>query len=420
MNELPKGWTWKKLGEVCEINPKIPNKLTISDELEIQFLPMKLVEEETGKTNFSETRRYGDVKKGYTAFVDQDVIFAKVTPCMENGKIAVVENLKNGIGFGSSEFHVLRTANSMIPRYLFHFLVQKRTRSEAENSMTGAVGLRRVPKQFLENYPIPLPPLPIQRAIVTKIEEIFSELDHGVAQLKAAQQQLKVYRQAVLKWAFEGKLTGGDVVEGELPEGWKWVRLGEVGKVQLGRQRSPKNVSKDFPTKYIRAANITEGGLDLDDILEMEFNPKDFAQYKLEYGDLVLSEASGSASQVGKPAMWKNEIENCCFQNTVIRLRPKEIASSEYLLSLFKFHYLNGFFAKISGGVGINHLSAGKFSNIEIPLPPLPVQHLIVAEIERRLEGCAQLEAAIGRGLAQAEVLRQGVLKRAFEGGLVV
>jgi restriction endonuclease S subunit len=155
--ELPIGWKNVKVSDVANINPKLPNRETLSKTLEVQFIPMKLVEEIINKIHLNETRRLKEVQKGsYTPFVDGDIIFAKVTPCMENGKIAIVENLKNGIGYGSSEFHVVRCLGEVLKTYLFYFLVQDIFRSEAENAMTGAVGLRRVPKQFIENHDIPL------------------------------------------------------------------------------------------------------------------------------------------------------------------------------------------------------------------------------------------------------------------------
>ncbi|MEJ7828055.1 MAG: restriction endonuclease subunit S, partial [Segetibacter sp.] len=209
-NAIPKNWKWVSIGDVAEINPKIPNRDVISDDLEVQFLPMKLVEELSGKIHLIETRLYGEVKKGYTPFINNDVIFAKVTPCMENGKIAIVDNLKNEIGFGSSEFHVVRSKENLLSKYAFYYVLQQRFRNDAEHAMTGAVGLRRVPIQFIENYKLPLPSFTQQEQIVFKIEELFSELDKGVEELKTAQQQLKVYRQAVLKWAFDGKLTNED------------------------------------------------------------------------------------------------------------------------------------------------------------------------------------------------------------------
>jgi len=201
-------WVECELGDITEINPKITNKNDIDPELEIQFLPMRLVEEISNKIHLHETRKFHEVqKKSYTYFSEGDVIFAKVTPCMENGKIAVANGLKNKIGYGSSEFHVFRSSTVVYNLFLFFFVVQESFRRDTQHEMTGAVGLRRVSENYLSHHRIPLAPLPEQRAIVAKIEELFSDLDKGIADLKKAQEQLKIYRQAVLKKAFEGELT---------------------------------------------------------------------------------------------------------------------------------------------------------------------------------------------------------------------
>lgn len=204
--ESPDGWQCVELKDIAELNPKLPFD-TIPDDLDVSFLPMKLVEEETNKIHLSEFRKYSEVRKGFTPMTDGDVIFAKITPCMENGKIAVVHSLRNKIAFGSTEFHVFRCNHAMINSFLFYFLVQSKVRKEAQQNMSGAVGQRRVPTKYLHGLKIPLPPFPEQQRIVAKIEELFSSLDKGIESLKTAQQQLKVYRQAVLKWAFEGRLT---------------------------------------------------------------------------------------------------------------------------------------------------------------------------------------------------------------------
>lgn len=205
-SSLPPNWSYLPLSDVVDINPRLDKK-QFSDDLAVSFVPMPAVEAESGEIDVSAIRTFGEVKKGYTAFQEGDVLFAKITPCMENGKMAVVPALHNDLGFGSTEFHVLRSSDRVLPKYLYYFVSSKQFRVDAEHNMTGAVGQRRVPTGYLQNIKIPLPPLEQQKSIVAKIEELFSELDNGIAALKTAREQLKVYRQTILKHAFEGKLT---------------------------------------------------------------------------------------------------------------------------------------------------------------------------------------------------------------------
>ncbi|MCW5914222.1 MAG: restriction endonuclease subunit S [Chitinophagaceae bacterium] len=208
--ELPGGWEWKRIIDISNVNPKLPFE-NIPDDLEVSFLPMKLVEEVVNKINLIEFRKYGQVKKGFTPMTDGDVIFAKITPCMENGKIAVVHSLKNKIAFGSTEFHVLRCKQGYFNSYLFYFLVQERIRQKAEQSMTGAVGQRRVPKKFLEELEVPFPPTPSeQQFIVSEIEKRLSVCDKIEESIATSLQQAESLRQSILKKAFEGKLVPQD------------------------------------------------------------------------------------------------------------------------------------------------------------------------------------------------------------------
>ncbi len=206
-DNLPKGWNCVKLREVTKLNPKIEEKNSVKDDLEIQFVPMKLVDEVIDNIHLTEIRKFSEVqKKSYTYFAEGDVIFAKVTPCMENGKIAIAKGLKNGIGYGSSEFHVFRCSSVIQNYYLFYFLVQSVFRRDAQHAMTGAVGLRRVPKKFLEDYAIPLPSLPEQHAIVREIETRLSVCDNMAKNIDEALEKAEALRQSILKKAFEGKL----------------------------------------------------------------------------------------------------------------------------------------------------------------------------------------------------------------------
>lgn len=223
-----------------------------------------------------------------------------------------------------------------------------------------------------------------------------------------------------METASNHKLNGQNPHEANLsplPPGWCWITVGEAGEVRLGRQRSPKNRSANHPTKYIRAANITWDGLDLSDVLDMEFKPKEQETYRLRPGDVVLSEASGSADEVGKPALWNSEIENCCFQNTVIRFRPAK-ADPRFALIAFQHFARNAVFSRVAKGVGIHHLGADRFSAIPFPLPPLNEQRRIVAKIEELFSDLDAAVAALKRAKANLKNYRAAVLKAAVEGKL--
>ena len=203
---VPSSWTSCVLADVTQVNPTLDKSL-FSDDLAVAFVPMPAVEAESGVIDVSELKTFKEVKKGYTPFKAGDVLFAKITPCMENGKMGVVPYLENGLGFGSTEFHVLRCLDGISPQYVYYFVSSQSFRADAERNMTGAVGQRRVPTKWLGATQIPLAPETEQQRIVAKIEELFSELDKGVESLKTARQQLDVYRQSFLKNAVEGKLT---------------------------------------------------------------------------------------------------------------------------------------------------------------------------------------------------------------------
>ena len=166
--ENPMGWAVGRLGEICTINPRNPRakKSGYSDNMVVSFVPMIAVDERAGAITIREERPLAEVSRGYTSFKDGDVLFAKITPCMENGKAALARNLTNGIGRGSTEFYVVRPGDRVLGEYIYHFVRQAWFREEAKRNFTGTAGQQRVPKTFMENALIPLPPLDEQRRIV--------------------------------------------------------------------------------------------------------------------------------------------------------------------------------------------------------------------------------------------------------------
>lgn len=204
--DLPPGWEWATFPEVAEINPRTGFE-AVEDEQVVSFVPMAAVSEEIGKIDLSSDRFFLDVKKGYTRFVENDVIFAKITPCMENGKIAIARGLTNGLACGSTEFHVVRPAVGIAPDYLRYFLVQRSFRQDAERQMQGAVGQKRVSASYLQSSGLPIAPAAEQWRIVEKIDELFSLIEAGEQALARARKLLERYRQSVLNAAVTGELT---------------------------------------------------------------------------------------------------------------------------------------------------------------------------------------------------------------------
>ncbi|MBC6365773.1 restriction endonuclease subunit S [Algoriphagus sp. AK58] len=417
-------WIEVEIAELCELNPRLKNKESISAELEVQFLPMALVEEVANKIHLTETRKFSEVQqKNYTYFAEGDVLFAKVTPCMENGKIAIAKGLKNQIGFGSSEFHVLRPSKAIHESFLFYFLVRSKFRNEAQHEMTGAVGLRRVPKQFLENYHIPLPPLPEQRAIVARIEELFSELDHAVSNLKSAKAKLEIYRQAVLKKAFEGGFTEEFRSENSLPEEWRVFKLEEIVD-NLSQGWSPKciNQASIDPNEWavIKTSAIQHGKFieEENKILPKELVPR--SQHEIKIGDILITRA-GPRERVGVCCEVKKVRPRLINCDKVYRIRlKKSVNLSFFMLKMNSAEFINKIESIKTGGndSGVN-LTQNRLLDLEIELPEIREQIQIVQEMESRLSVADKLAETIQTNLQKSEALRQSILKKAFEGSLL-
>ncbi len=197
----------------------------------------------------------------------------------------------------------------------------------------------------------------------------------------------------------------------ELPEGWEWTTIGEVADVQLGRQRSPQHHRGAQMRPYLRSANVTWDGISVEDVNEMNFDDVDFEKYRLVPGDLLLNEASGSPHEVGKPAIWKGEIRDCCFQNTLLRLRPRDTDLS-YLYWYCLYSALTGQFGEAGRGVNIRHLGKRGLGQFPIPVAPEDEQEHVVAAIEEhlsRLDGALSSLDLAGRKLTLLHGLQPSI-----------
>lgn len=201
-----KKWERKKLGEVCRINPSKPKKFTRAPNASTTFIPMAAVDERTGTVAKPEVVPYSKVSKGYTYFEENDVLFAKITPCMQNGKHMIARNLIDGIGFGTTEFHVLRPGKEILPEWIWYFVRRACFLREATGYFSGAVGQQRVPADFLANHDIPFPPLSIQKHLVAKLNEKTAQLDSIFMSAKKQLDIINAIPHTILKLAFKGEL----------------------------------------------------------------------------------------------------------------------------------------------------------------------------------------------------------------------
>ncbi len=453
---LPRGWMWIKFENIAGINPRF-DKEGITQDIEVTFLPMRCVEELTGKIDLSITKKLSKVIKGYTPFKDGDLLFAKITPCMENGKIAIAENLHNGLGFGSTEFHVIRLPEIFPKKLFFYYMIQDEFRKEAKRAMKGTAGQLRVPTNYLRHLKIPLPPLPEQHRIVAKIEELFAKLDAGVEALKKIKKQIKQYRQAVLKFAFEGKLTeewrreNKDKLEAvsillekikkerkkqqgkkykelppvdtpafpsgrsklpNLPEGWVWTNIVGIGEVVTGTTPSKSKreyYGKDFP--FYKPTDLNDGYY----VTKSQDNlsKKGIEKARLLPPNSVLVTCIGTIGKTGfiRVAGASNQQINAIV--------PQKSVLPEYVYFICISPQFQKSIIDNASATTLPILNKSKFENLTIPLPPLPEQHKIVEKIEKRFAMADEIEKVVEQSLKQAERLHQSILKRAFEGKLV-
>jgi type I restriction enzyme S subunit len=212
--ELPHSWEWSRLSEVGIINPRNQAE----DEQEVSFIPMNLIPAAYGASVQSEKRLWKEIKGGFTHFAEGDVALAKITPCFQNGKSAVMRDLINGVGAGTTELHIFRQlAGLMLPDYVLLYLKSSYFIENGIPRMTGSAGQKRVPNDYFSNNPFPLPPLDEQRRIVAKVDQLMALCD----ELEARQQQQQVARVQVNNAALDRLLTAREPEE--FAEHWQRI-----------------------------------------------------------------------------------------------------------------------------------------------------------------------------------------------------
>lgn len=420
-SELPDGWTIAKLSDLAAINPRL-NRSILDDTLPVTFVPMPAVDVGFGGVQRPETRQYGSVKKGYTSFITGDVIFAKITPCMENGKGGVVRGKPDEPFFGSTEFHVLRPRREVKAEWIAYYLSQEQFRRSARLKMKGSAGQLRVPTSFLEATALPLPPANEQIRILDAIEELFTDLDAGVAALQRVQKKLTRYRAALLHAAVTGRLTA----EREPP--WakqsEWRKLGElIGEIKQGWspkcEHIPAEDEDEWAVMTTTAIQPMEFRCGENKRLPTTLEPR--PQLAVEPGDILITRA-GPRKRCGITCVVRKTRSRLMLCDKAYRFKADEQhVTADYLELALNARPITDAIERAKTGSsdsGLN-LTHKRFQAIQIPVPSLDEQREIIEKSDEKHSQITVMQAEVERGLRRADRLRQAILKAAFEGKLV-
>lgn len=364
-----------------------------------------------------------DIGSTKQTLLPDDVLVCKINPRIN--RVWQVKQQNHHRQIGSSEWIGVRV-HGHDPRFFRYYFSSPRFRELICTDLTGVGGsLTRAQPKRVATFPVPVPPLNEQKRIADKLDAVLARVDACRERLARLPGILKRFRQAVLATATSGVLTTdwrGERVKHLsklLPDTWEICKIRDVGSIQLGRQRSPKYHRGDNMRPYLRVQNVFEDRLDLSDIMEMDFSEADFEKYQLHYGDILLNEGQ-SPEYLGRPAMFRGELENVCFTNTLIRFQASDRVIPDYALLVFRNHMHSGRYVT-EGNITTNiaHLGAGRFGNVEFPLPPIEEQHEIVRRVGALFVHADALEAKYHAARDQVGHLTPSLLARAFRGELV-
>ncbi|MFE7781778.1 restriction endonuclease subunit S [Streptomyces nigrescens] len=438
--ELPDGWAWARLGDLCHVNPRGFDEAPGDEDL-ISQVPMAAVEAETGRMDASAHVRYGEIKKkSLTSFQEDDVLFAKITPCMENGKIVKAQGLLGGRAVGSTEFHVLRSRGAVLPDYLTHFLLQRSVRIMAERNMSGAVGQRRVPRPYLESLEVPVPPLAEQHRIVVELDEQIAHVEAGEAAVASAIAKRQSLNDSLLDQTVLGlpqerhpdslrdiqsnsskKIDYTGLIA--LPEGWVWRVSKDVCTLITSGATPPASLMYagfgDVP--FLKVYNITKQG-------EVDFTIRPtFVDRKTHEGYLkksrvlpgdVLTNIVGPP--LGKTAVVTKDHPEWNINQAIVAFRAGPEISPEWLRFVLRSPYVIGLLTKTARATaGQFNIALSTCRELPIPVPPREVQERLCESLSRSLDSFAVLGESVTSLTEQAVDLRGSLLGAAFAGQLV-
>jgi type I restriction enzyme S subunit len=380
---MKKGWTTKCIGEIATIKPpKSEARERIAADALVSFLPMEDLGIAIKYPEPKQSKRLSDVVGSYTYFAEGDVLLAKITPCFENGKLGIAKGLKNGIGFGSSEFIVIRPDSTVSNEWLFHFLSREDFRNEGAQRMGGAVGQQRVPKEFVESYEIPVPPLAEQQRIVGVLDEAFAGL--ATAQAHAAQNLQNA------RALFESHLQSVFTHRGK---GWVEKTLGELCQIKTGKKDvNQGNPEGQYPF-FTCAAEHTYSDV-----------------YSFDTEALLVA----GNGNVGQVSYYSGKFE--AYQRTYVLFGFKGV-TAKYLFRVLDKR-LSATVGKQKLGNTMPYIKIGMLTYFPVPIPPGDEQARVTAHLDALAAETQRLTRLYEQKQAALAALKKSLLHQAFTGEL--
>jgi type I restriction enzyme S subunit len=410
---IPGHWEIKNLKSITESIQYGYTKSSSKEKNGPKFLRITDIQDNKVQWDDVPYCKIDDGIKGKYLLREGDLVFARTGATV--GKSFLIKGKIPEAVFASYLIRV-RVNQEINENYLYCFFNSPKYWGQITEGQVG-IGQPNVNGTKLGQLEIPIPPIPEQLSITSKIEELFSELDKGKQQLETVKQQLKTYRQAVLKSAFDGKLTNKDIKASQLPEGWEWQTFQNVcNKIGDIDHKMPKSVPTGFP--YVSTKDFTDDlkisfekvkYIDKDDYLILS------RKIKPEKEDIIFPRYG----TIGKNIFVDFEKEFLVSYSCAVIKPNKEIIIPKYIYYYSLSPQIEDEIRSYIVETTQANIGIASIKRFIFPLPPLSEQKLIVQEIETRLSVCDKMEETIENSLRQVESLRQSILKQAFEGKLV-
>jgi type I restriction enzyme S subunit len=395
------------IAELAEVNPKVDLR-RLREDTPVSFIPMSDVSESGQWVNRQE-RRLDDVRFGYTPFAEDDVLFAKITPCMENGKGAHAVGLRNGVGFGSTEFHILRALGETPARFLYHWLQARPTRVRAIAYMGGSAGQQRVQADFFTHFRVPK----LRPDQQSGIAAVLDTVDEAIAKTAAVIAKLRQARAGLL----HDLLTRGldqsgqlrdpiihpgqfqDSPLGRIPREWDVRQLEECYAIPSRNGLYKKVSCYGFGRRMIHMPQMFKGVfVDVEDAVRVDVDPQELQRYALQEGDILFARRSLNLEGAGLCSMVGKLREPTTFESSIVRVRVmRDIIVPRFALEFLRSPAGYLLRRRFIRQVAVSGVSSGDIAHFLVPCPKPPEQECILSLLDAKDSAIRLVEEEAGK-----------------------